>query len=161
MPQNRAQQVRCGGRFVKGVSGSPGGRPRVLRDVQDLARAYTSEALEILADLMHDERTPAAARVLAANSLLSRGWGRPPQSIAIQAERPQGQIPPEELREIFERVTRQSCETLAAATKFPVRSAKLVTFDRESGVRIIEEIPIPANAQTITQSQEQTPTTSD
>ena len=68
--------------FPKGVSGNPGGRPRVLADVQELARAKSPKALDTLEQIMLDEKAPPAARVAAANGLLDRGYGRPTQPIA-------------------------------------------------------------------------------
>jgi hypothetical protein len=49
--------------FPKGVSGNPGGRPRVLGDVQELARQKSPEAINTLSTIMHDEKAPPAARV--------------------------------------------------------------------------------------------------
>jgi hypothetical protein len=68
--------------FPKGVSGNPGGRPKVLGDVQELARQKSSEAITTLANIMHDDKAPPAARVAAANSLLDRGYGKPTQPIS-------------------------------------------------------------------------------
>jgi uncharacterized protein DUF5681 len=68
--------------FQKGTSGNPGGRPRVLADVQELARERSPEAIKILANVMRDEKAPPAARVAAANALLDRGYGKPTQPIS-------------------------------------------------------------------------------
>ena len=68
---------RCAiGQFPKGQSGDPGGRPRDEQKVAELARSYTREAIETLAELMrsgNDERV----RGTAAQALLDRGWGKP------------------------------------------------------------------------------------
>ena len=64
------------GKFPKGRSGNPGGRPRDEQKVAELARSYTKEAIETLAELMrssHDGRV----RGTAAQALLDRGWGKP------------------------------------------------------------------------------------
>src|SRR5215510_16343942 len=68
--------------FQKGVSGNPGGRPKVLGDVQELARQQSPEAINTLAAIMQNDKAPPAARVAAANSLLDRGYGKPAQPIS-------------------------------------------------------------------------------
>ena len=63
------------GRFAPGTSGNLGGRPKDEARVAELARSYTSEAIETLVHLMRhgkDERV----RGTAAQALLDRGWGR-------------------------------------------------------------------------------------
>lgn len=44
--------------FRPGVSGNPGGRPRELRDVTELARSHSPEAIETLVEIMNDETAP-------------------------------------------------------------------------------------------------------
>jgi len=68
--------------FPKGVSGNPGGRPKVLGDVQELARQKSPEAINTLSTIMNDDKAPPAARVAAANALLDRGYGKPTQPIS-------------------------------------------------------------------------------
>ena len=67
--------------FKKGQSGNPGGRPKVVAEVKELARAHTGEAIETLVSIMTNPKSAPAARVSAANSLLDRGYGKPPQHI--------------------------------------------------------------------------------
>ena len=45
-----------------------------------MCRAYTEESIRHLAAIMRQREYPPAARVQAANILLDRGWGRPPQA---------------------------------------------------------------------------------
>ena len=63
--------------FAKGVSGNPGGRPKDIVHVKELAREYTAQAVKTLAAIMCDSEEPVAARVRAAESLLNRAWGTP------------------------------------------------------------------------------------
>src|SRR6187551_2201749 len=67
--------------FKKGQSGNPGGRPKVVAEVRELARKHTSEAVETLVSIMTNTKAAPAARVSAANALLDRGYGKPPQHI--------------------------------------------------------------------------------
>ena len=65
--------------FEKGQSGNPGGRPKVVAEIRQLARERGPEAIAALVKVMTKGKSEAA-RVAAANALLDRGWGRPKQS---------------------------------------------------------------------------------
>jgi hypothetical protein len=65
------------GTFQKGRSGNPGGRPKAIKAVEDVAREHTPLAMRTLADICADAAAPAAARVATATSLLDRAWGKP------------------------------------------------------------------------------------
>lgn len=69
-------------KWKPGQSGNPGGRPAVIREVRDIARGYTVEAMETLAKIMGDGHAPCAARVAAAAHILDRGYGKPQQNIS-------------------------------------------------------------------------------
>ncbi len=68
------------GIWQPGQSGNPKGRPSIKGEVEMLARTYTVEALETLADLMRNGASDNV-RMAAANALLNRGWGLPRQAI--------------------------------------------------------------------------------
>jgi len=66
---------KTNGQFVAGYSGNAGGRPKDEHRVAELARSYTTEAIDTLVHLMRngkDERV----RGTAAQALLDRGWGK-------------------------------------------------------------------------------------
>ena len=69
--------------FPKGQSGNPAGRPRIIGEIRDLARTHAEDAIAALAEIATDRSGPPSARVSAASELLNRGYGRPPQAVAI------------------------------------------------------------------------------
>ena len=69
--------------WAKGQSGNPGGRPRILEAMRDIARESTTLAIETLRTIAADAEAPHAARVSAASALLDRGWGKPMQGVAM------------------------------------------------------------------------------
>jgi hypothetical protein len=77
---------KLGTRFVKGVSGNPGGRAKKLVEVSAAAREHTVEAIETLASIMRDKAATASARVNAAAILLERAWGKPAQTMTVKRE---------------------------------------------------------------------------
>jgi hypothetical protein len=71
--------------FKPGVSGNPGGKPKEIRDLVDAARGLTGISLDRLEHLVNhakDERL----QFDAATEILNRGWGRPPQAVAVVAQ---------------------------------------------------------------------------
>ena len=59
--------------FQKGVSGCPGGRPKAVREVVELARELSPDAIRALHEIAVSERYPARARVLPARESRHRG----------------------------------------------------------------------------------------
>jgi hypothetical protein len=74
------------GRWQKGSSGNPGGRPAMAAEVRDLLRAHTVDAVNALVQILRDETTPAAARVAAARCILDHSIGKPLQAVAVAAQ---------------------------------------------------------------------------
>src|SRR5262245_14390314 len=68
--------------FQKGQSGNPGGRPKEIAEVKELARQHMPAAIETLATIMKNPKASDAARVSAATALLDRGYGKPQQHIS-------------------------------------------------------------------------------
>ena len=85
--QNNGKQRRLGGRsgagFKPGQSGNPGGRPKMLAEVHELARQHTRAMIELLVSIAENPDAPTAARVAAAQVILDRAWGRPMQSVDL------------------------------------------------------------------------------
>jgi hypothetical protein len=68
---------------VRGGRRKGGGRPvgsknKAQIELRDLARQYTAQAVQTLADIMMNG-TSEIAKTSAAEKLLDRGWGRPAQ----------------------------------------------------------------------------------
>lgn len=72
-----------------GKSANPGGRsPRVGPNgetISALARAHTAEALATLVEVCNGKFNEPKDRVSAANAILDRGWGKPKESVDIDA----------------------------------------------------------------------------
>ena len=61
--------------------GNPGGRPKDVGHVRELARRHTPEAIETLAAIMRNSKSDTS-RVAAAQALLNRAWGHPTVSLS-------------------------------------------------------------------------------
>ncbi|MDL2227088.1 hypothetical protein LJB86_05485 [Deltaproteobacteria bacterium OttesenSCG-928-M10] len=72
------------GRFAPGASPNPGGRPRVVALVRELAQQHGEEALQKIIDLLQsdDERIVLAA----AKEILDRAYGKPDQAHKIEGD---------------------------------------------------------------------------
>lgn len=84
----KAPKAPGGGRWVKGQSGNPGGRPKLIGHVRELAQAQTEKSIKKLVAVLDDKEAPHAAIVAAARELLDRGWGKPALPIGGTDELP-------------------------------------------------------------------------
>jgi hypothetical protein len=78
MPRGSSPGERRGGR----QKGTPN---KATADVKEAAQAFTTDAINTLAEIMRSAKHPAAARVSAASALLDRGHGKPKQSLDVDA----------------------------------------------------------------------------
>ena len=92
-------------KFAKGESGNPGGRPKGLGEIREIARAHTDTAIGTLVEVMNATDASPSLRVAAASALLDRGWGRPEQS--VKASINDGSSFTEWLKEMSERQQRE------------------------------------------------------
>src|SRR6185437_13323277 len=72
--------------FKPGNRANPGGRPKAIISLVELARAQTEASIKTLVEIRDSTQAPAAARVGAANALLDRGWGKPAQTVTQTIE---------------------------------------------------------------------------
>jgi uncharacterized protein DUF5681 len=79
MPKKAGSGPPVGRPFTAGKSGNPGGRPKGAIEVRDLARQHTAATINRLVEIMQKGQSEPAM-VMAANSLLDRGWGK---SVAV------------------------------------------------------------------------------
>lgn len=70
-------------KWQPGQSGNPGGRRKEDKSVKALARQFTAEAIQTLAEIMQDKDAATASRVAAASTLLDRGHGKPLQQLEV------------------------------------------------------------------------------
>jgi hypothetical protein len=71
-------------KFQKGVSGNPGGRPKLPDEMKELFRAKAPEAFEVLCK--HLRASDPRVSVAAAREILDRAYGKPVQSINVDRE---------------------------------------------------------------------------
>jgi hypothetical protein len=84
--------------YVKGDRGNPKGRPpkaanlppserkttrELIHEVRQMARAEGPESVRFMVKVRDDAKAPLAVRLVAANGLLDRGFGRPAQQVAV------------------------------------------------------------------------------
>jgi hypothetical protein len=66
--------------WKKGTSGNPGGRPRGYADARKLAQSHSATAIRTLTQLMRHSKSDRI-RVMCAEAILDRAWGRPAISV--------------------------------------------------------------------------------
>jgi hypothetical protein len=77
---------RVGRPFVKGRSGNPGGRPKKVKELVELARAETRPTFQKIVWL-RDHADDQRVQLSAAQEILNRAWGKPSQPLSGDPER--------------------------------------------------------------------------
>ena len=72
------------GQFKPGQSGNPGGRPRMPDELKEAMRGLAETAVKVLKEAM--EGDDPRARIMAANAVLDRGYGKPAQTVNAKIE---------------------------------------------------------------------------
>lgn len=119
MPRENRDEA---GRFLKGASGNPGGRPANMPEITRLAREKTPQVVKGLFEFATSNKNPGAARVRAYELLAELGWGKTPATLVIADARGEGEARDrasimDELEAMFEGLAtaRAHDETRAAA----------------------------------------------
>lgn len=90
------------GRFQKGTSGNPGGRPALAPDVKKALEAASERAASRLVELIESDDPRVA--LMASNSVLDRLYGKPAQTVDAKVQTTDvGAIHLQILQEIAER----------------------------------------------------------
>ncbi len=73
--------------MAQGVKGTgPNGKTHkavTALDIESLARAHGPTMVKVLRGIANSPKVPPAARMVAANSLLDRGFGKPQQAVSL------------------------------------------------------------------------------
>jgi hypothetical protein len=78
---NNTQKRKRGNPWPKGVSGNPGGRPVLPKELKIMCQGKAADAMRVALEILNDADQPAAARLKAADIILDRGYGTPTQTI--------------------------------------------------------------------------------
>ena len=74
---NKPQNRDLSGRFLKGTSGNPGGRPVGFREQIKQSTADGNELVEVVLGVLRDQNASNRERMEAATWLADRGFGKP------------------------------------------------------------------------------------
>ena len=79
VPENRTKS----GQFRPGVSGNPGGRPKMPEEFRQLARENSIPALQVVISILKNPASANKDRLKAAEIILDRAWGKPVQGVEM------------------------------------------------------------------------------
>ena len=119
MPRGGA---RTGAGRPKGVKSKAKPHNAICKEIKAIAQQYSAVALETLVDVCTNCDIPQA-RVAAATAILDRGWGKPPQAVAVRADANKD----------------EKAETGDGASKEPERVPTYTEVIREAAARTAKE----------------------
>lgn len=72
--------------FKKGQSGNPSGRPKIPDDIKAMLKGATPDACRLLCETINNPNEKTELRVKCAEIVLDRVYGKPQQSVDLQAD---------------------------------------------------------------------------
>jgi hypothetical protein len=118
LPENRPVTERRELKFRKGQSGNPGGRPKVLGEVQELGRQHAPTVIVELARLALKAKNETA-RIAAIRELLDRGYGRSRQVVEVSV--PAGDV----IQQLLDDIDARSRNEPPPVSHDPIRNVSL------------------------------------
>ncbi len=91
-------------------SGPDGTKPN--RHVKEYAKPFTEEAVNMMVATMRDVSAPAAVRLTAAFGIVDRAWGKPKETLELEA-------PAEGLRKVLNDISSEDLTDLVRALRNP------------------------------------------
>ena len=76
-PENRDKS----GKFVKGNSANPGGRPKMDDETKEILKAAAPDAAKLMVKMMNDPKIQPKLRMQAAEVVMDRVYGKATQPI--------------------------------------------------------------------------------
>ncbi len=108
-------------------------------DIRSLCRSWTRKSVKVLAGIMMSETAPPGVRVHAAEVLLDRGWGKPPQFTTANAE---------QFIRLMDLSDAELTARLEAVGVRPMHTVEQAKPDWHEPV-LIEQLPLPADVPSV------------
>lgn len=81
---NQARQRDSKGRFIKGVSGNPRGRPKTDEEIKEALRELVPKSIEVLKEIIENRGARDQDRIRAIELIFDRVYGRPFQQMQVE-----------------------------------------------------------------------------
>lgn len=82
--QATARQRDAHGRFVKGTSGNPRGRPKSDEEIKEALKLLVPRAVEVLREIIENPGARDQDRIRAIEVVFDRVFGRPAQEVKLE-----------------------------------------------------------------------------